>query len=109
MEKFNEAKAAARLLLEERKKEAVKAEEQDKPPAGTSPSPISPPGKSPPLKSPPTDLLKSPPVFPETGKQSEGGGSPRKPSGALVNGGESQVMSKISNGSREVGGTHFTQ
>ena len=79
VEKFSEAKATAKVLLEERKRETQIAQEQDKPQPPAGASPITSPAfvHSPPPSSPP-DLKHYP------------GGADRKvSSGSLVNGASS--------------------
>ena len=59
VEKFNEAKAAAKELVNERQLAAKRMQDQEKtlPPAGSSPSPTSPHIKSPSIISPPASTI----------------------------------------------------
>lgn len=86
MEKFSEAKAAAKVLLEERKRETQIAQEQDKPqlPAGTSPI------------TSPAAVNSPPPSSPPDSTHYQGGAGRKVSSGSLVNGtsssGEESVL-----------------
>ena len=83
MEKFSEAKLAARKVVEERKLATKKAEESDKTFSSSSPA------SSPDLKSPPNQAMPTTSSHPpggESGASGDGEGVRKVSAGGMVNG-----------------------